>query len=110
MILPVLAALSLVLSRVFMGVRKEGWAFTLSGLTIIFTVAGLFVALFPNVMISSTAADFSLTIYNASSSPYTLKVMTIVACVMLPIVLAYQIWTYRVFKKRVSADVKELHY
>jgi len=93
-----------------MGLKKEGWAFSMSGLTILFTVAGLFVALFPNVMISSTSPEFNLTIYNASSSPYTLKVMTIVACVMLPIVLAYQVWTYIIFKKRVKADPKTLHY
>ncbi|HCS39880.1 MAG: cytochrome d ubiquinol oxidase subunit II [Anaerolineaceae bacterium] len=110
MIAPLLAAVTLVLSRVFMGMKKEGWAFGMSGLTILFTVASLFVALFPNVMVSSTSAEFSLTIYNASSSPYTLKVMTIVACVMLPVVLAYQAWTYIIFKKRVKADAKTLHY
>jgi cytochrome bd ubiquinol oxidase subunit II len=110
MIAPLLAAVSLVLSRVFMQMKKEGWAFGFSGLTIVFTVASLFVALFPNVMISSTSPEFSLTIYNASSSAYTLKVMTIVACVMLPVVLAYQAWTYIVFKKRVKADPKTLHY
>ena len=82
----------------------------MSGLTVIFTVAGLFVALFPNVMISSTSADFNLTIYNASSSPYTLKIMTIVACVLLPVVLAYQVWTYVVFKKRIKTDAKTLTY
>ncbi len=110
MIAPLLAAVALVLSRVFMGMKKEGWAFTLSGLTIVFTVVSLFVALFPNVMVSSTSPEFSLTIYNASSSAYTLKVMTIVAVVMVPVVLAYQIWTYSVFKKRVKADAKTLHY
>jgi cytochrome bd ubiquinol oxidase subunit II len=73
-------------------------------------VVALFVALFPNVMISSTAANFNLTIYNASSTPYTLKVMTIVACILVPIVLAYQIWTYWVFKKRIKADAKSLTY
>jgi len=109
-ILPILAAHALVISRVFMHFKKEGWAFALTGLTIVFVVAGLFVALFPNVMISSTSADFNLTIYNASSSPYTLKVMTIVASVLLPVVLAYQVWTYIVFKKRVKADAKTLTY
>ena len=110
MILPILAALALVLSRVFIGIKKEGWAFVMSGLTVVFVVAGLFTALFPNVMISSTSADFNLTIYNASSTPYTLKVMTIVACVMVPVVLAYQAWTYVVFKKRVKADPKTMTY
>jgi len=110
MIAPLLAAVTLVLSRVFMGLKKEGWAFSMTGLTILFTVASLFVALFPNVMISSTSPEFNLTIYNASSSPYTLKVMTIVAIIMVPVVVAYQIWTYIVFKKRVKADPETLHY
>jgi cytochrome d ubiquinol oxidase subunit II len=110
MIAPLLAAVTLVLSRVFMGMKKEGWAFSMTGLTILFTVASLFVGLFPNVMISSTSPEFNLTIYNASSSPYTLKVMTIVAIVMVPVVVAYQIWTYIVFKKRVKADPETLHY
>ena len=110
LILPFFAALTLVASRVFMNNKREGWAFAMSGLAIVFTVAALFAAIFPNVMISSTSPDFNLTIYNASSSPYTLKVMTIVACVMLPVVLAYQVWTYVVFKRRVKADVKELTY
>jgi cytochrome d ubiquinol oxidase subunit II len=81
-----------------------------TGLAIIFTVASLFAALFPNVMISSTAAEFNLTIYNASSSPYTLKVMSIIAAVLVPVILAYQIWTYWVFKKRVKADNETLTY
>ena len=110
MILPILAALALLASRLLISAKREGWAFVMSGLTVVFTVASLFVALFPNVMISSTSADFNLTIYNASSSPYTLKVMTIVACVLLPVVLAYQVWTYVVFKKRVGADAKTLTY
>jgi cytochrome d ubiquinol oxidase subunit II len=69
----------------------------------------VFMSLFPNVMISSLNPEWSLTIYNASSSPYTLKVMTIVALTMVPIVLTYTIWTYWVFRKRISAD-SELTY
>jgi cytochrome d ubiquinol oxidase subunit II len=61
-------------------------------------------------MISSTDPNFSLTIYNASSSPYTLQVMTIVALVFVPIVLVYQGYTYWVFRKRLTADVKKLTY
>ena len=61
--------------------------------------------MFPRVMISSLNPDWSLTIYNASSSPYTLQVMTIVAACFVPIVLLYQGWTYWVFRKRVSATV-----
>jgi cytochrome d ubiquinol oxidase subunit II len=110
MILPILAALSLVLSRIFMALKKEGWTFAATGLTVILTVASLFFALFPRVMVSSTTVDFSLTIYNASSSPYALKVISIVAAVLVPVVLAYQVWTYWVFRKRVKTDSKSLMY
>jgi cytochrome d ubiquinol oxidase subunit II len=77
---------------------------------VIFAVASFFFALFPNVMISSTDPAFNLTIMNASSSPYTLKVMSIVALIFVPVVLAYQVWTYFVFRKRVKADPKTLIY
>jgi cytochrome d ubiquinol oxidase subunit II len=109
-IAPFLAVICLALSRIFLGNKKEAWAFTLTGLAVVFTVASLFIALFPNVMISSTTAASNLTIYNASSSPYTLKVMSFIAAIMVPIVLAYQIWTYWVFRKRVKADPQELTY
>ncbi len=109
-ILPVLAAAALVVSRVMMGKKKEGWAFICSSLAVVLTVAALFAALFPNVMVSSTDAANSLTIYNASSAPYTLKVISIIAAIMVPVVLAYQVWTYVVFKKRVKADAKNLTY
>ena len=110
LILPVLAAAAMIVSRVMMGKKHEGWAFICSSLAVVFTVGALFLALFPNVMISSTNAAYHLTIYNASSSPYTLKVMSIVAAIMVPVVLIYQIWTYTVFKKRVKADAKGLTY
>jgi cytochrome d ubiquinol oxidase subunit II len=63
----------------------------------------LFAGLYPNVMPSSLDPSSSLNITNASSSEYTLKVMTIVAVIMTPIVLIYQGWTYWVFRKRISA-------
>ncbi len=110
LILPVLAVASLIASRVMMEQKREGWAFITSSLAVVVTVAALFFALFPNVMLSSTDPANSLTIYSASSSPYTLKVMSIVAAIMVPVVLAYQIWTYIVFKKRVKADAKTLTY
>ena len=110
LILPVLAVASLVASRMMMEQKREGWAFITSSLAVILVVAALFFALFPNVMISSTAAANNLTIYNASSSPYTLRVISIIAAVMVPVVIAYQVWTYYVFRKRVKADAKTLTY
>ena len=109
-IAPFAAVFALIASRVTTGMKREGWTFRSPGLAIVLTVASLFIALFPNVMISSTAAVNNLTIYNASSTPYTLKVMSIVAAIMVPIVLAYQIWTYMVFRKRVKADAETLTY
>ena len=83
---------------------REGWAFVFSALTIATYVSTLFFALYPRVMPSSLGSQFDLTITNASSTDYTLKVMTVVAVVMTPLVLLYQGWTYWVFRKRVSAS------
>ncbi len=83
---------------------REGWAFIGTFACLAFAVGGLFVALFPDVMPSSTSALFNLTTSNASSTHYTLMVMTIVAVIMTPIVLAYQAWTYWVFRKRISVQ------
>ncbi|MGF1429927.1 cytochrome d ubiquinol oxidase subunit II [Kitasatospora sp. LaBMicrA B282] len=83
---------------------REGWAFALSGLTVVAVVSMLFLALFPNVMPSTLNPDWSLTVANASSAPYTLKLMTVVAAVFTPIVLLYQGWTYWVFRKRIGVQ------
>ena len=84
--------------------RREGWAFIFSAGTIATFVSTLFFALYPRVMPSSLGAQFALTTTNASSTDYTLKVMTFVAVIMTPLVLIYQGWTYWVFRKRVSAS------
>lgn len=89
-------------------VKKYGWGFAMSGLAIALTTIGFFAGLFPRLMVSSLNPAWSLTVYNASSTPYTLKIMTIAALILVPIVLAYQIWTYWVFRKRVTA--KNLEY
>ncbi|MGW2915093.1 cytochrome d ubiquinol oxidase subunit II [Streptomyces asoensis] len=83
---------------------REGWSFALSGVTIVAAVAMLFLTLFPNVMPSSLDANWSLTVTNASSSPYTLKIMTWCAGIATPLVLLYQSWTYWVFRKRIGTQ------
>jgi cytochrome bd ubiquinol oxidase subunit II len=83
---------------------REGWSFALSGITIAAAVAMLFLSLFPNVMPSSLNADWSLTVTNASSSPYTLKIMTWCAAIAAPLVMLYQGWTYWVFRKRIGTQ------
>jgi cytochrome bd ubiquinol oxidase subunit II len=84
---------------------REGWAFIGTAATIAMAVATYFIVLFPNVMPSTTNPAYNLTIENASSTDYTLKVMTIVALVFTPIVLIYQGWTYWVFRKRLTTNV-----
>ena len=98
----VLAALALVSGVVAAWRGREGWAFVGTFATIALAVAGLFWALFPDVMPSTTSAAFSLTTANASATHYTLTVMTWVAVVFTPVVLLYQGWTYWVFRKRIS--------
>jgi cytochrome d ubiquinol oxidase subunit II len=99
---PVAAAGALLASGWFVRQRHSGWAFTMTGLTIALATLSVFQGLFPRVMISSLNPDWSLTIYNASSSPYTLGVMSWVALGFVPIVLIYQIWNYWVFRQRVG--------
>ncbi|WP_328619685.1 cytochrome d ubiquinol oxidase subunit II [Streptomyces sp. NBC_00354] len=82
----------------------DGWAFSATTLAMAATVASLFTELYPRVMVSSSNSAFDLTVQNTASGPYALKVMTVVALVMLPVVLVYQGWTYHVFRKRISAD------
>jgi cytochrome d ubiquinol oxidase subunit II len=98
----VVAVLALVGALVALRAGREGWAFACSGLTVAAAVAMLFLALFPDVMPSTLDPAYSLTVANAASSPYTLKLMTVVAAVFTPLVLLYQGWTYWVFRKRIG--------
>lgn len=84
--------------------KRLGLAFLSTGITIVGVVALIFGTLFPRVMPSSLDAAYDLTIYNASSSAYTLQVMTVIALTMVPIVLLYQAWSYWVFRKRLTAE------
>jgi cytochrome d ubiquinol oxidase subunit II len=97
------AAAATLLAGVFAAhVGREGWAFLGTFLTIALAVAGLFVALFPDVMPTTLSDGVSLTTTNAAATAYTLKIMTVVAVAFTPIVLLYQGWTYWVFRKRIS--------
>ena len=100
----VVAVAALVAALVANQAGREGWSFALSGLTIVAAVAMLFLTLFPNVMPSSLNPDWSLTVDNASSSPYTLKIMTWCAVIATPVVMLYQGWTYWVFRKRIGTQ------
>jgi len=89
---------------------SEGRAFAAIGAFVVCATASIFGAAFPVVIPSTMDPAFSLTISNASSSDYTLGLMSIVAAVGLPLVIAYQAWTYWVFRRRVSsAHIPEAH-
>ncbi|MFI1754758.1 cytochrome d ubiquinol oxidase subunit II [Streptomyces sp. NPDC020571] len=100
----VVAVVALIAALTANQAGREGWAFALSGVTIVAAVAMLFLTLFPNVMPSTLNADWSLTVTNASSSAYTLKIMTWLAVIATPVVLLYQGWTYWVFRKRIGTQ------
>jgi cytochrome d ubiquinol oxidase subunit II len=103
------AGAALLISGWFIRQDRSGWAFIMTGLTIVLSTITIFIGLYPRVMVSSLNEAWSLTIYTASSSEYTLTVMSIIALIFFPIVLVYQGWTYWVFRKRISVD-SELEY
>ena len=96
-LVPLIAALALLAVRFLEGSAR----FWSGAVAIILAVVSVFIGLFPNVMPSTLNPDWSLTIYNASASDYTLGVMTVVALIFTPLVLLYQGWTYWVFRGRV---------
>jgi cytochrome d ubiquinol oxidase subunit II len=109
-VLPIASLVVLLVSIYFINQRMEGWAFAMSGLTIILTQVAFFILMFPRVMVSSTNPAWSLTIYNASASPYALGVMSVLSLIFIPIVMAYEGWSYYIFRKRVKTDKKHLVY
>jgi cytochrome bd ubiquinol oxidase subunit II len=97
------AAAATLLGGLYAATRgREGWAFAGTFVTIALTVAGLFLALFPDVMPSTTDAAWSLTTTSAAATAYTLEIMTWVAAFFAPMVVAYQAWSYWVFRKRIA--------
>jgi cytochrome d ubiquinol oxidase subunit II len=109
-VVPLAAVAALLVAGYFINQKREGWAFIMVALNIVLTQVTFFSMTFPNVMLSTTDPAYSLTIYNASSSQYTLTVMSIVALIFVPIVLAYQGWTYYMFRKRISSKKETLVY
>ncbi|MBN2118981.1 MAG: cytochrome d ubiquinol oxidase subunit II [Anaerolineales bacterium] len=107
---PIASYVALLVTILFINRKMEGWAFIMTSLHIVLTQVTFFMLMFPRLMISSTAPAYSLTIYNASSSQYTLTVMSIVALIFVPIVLAYQGWSYYMFRKRITAEKQHLVY
>jgi cytochrome d ubiquinol oxidase subunit II len=98
----VVAAVALLAGLFAASREREGWAFVGTFVAIAAAVATLFLALFPDVMPSTTNAAWSLTTTNASSTAYTLRIMTWVAAIFTPIVLLYTSWTYWTFRRRIG--------
>lgn len=86
---------------------RDGWAFTMTALTIAATFITFALTLYPRVMISTLKPEWSLTIYNAAATPYTLTVMSVVALIFIPLVIVYQAWTYYIFRERVTRKTLE---
>jgi cytochrome bd-type quinol oxidase subunit 2 len=84
--------------------RREGWAFAGTTVAVAACVVSVFTELYPRVTVSSTSPAYSLTIGGTAAGGYSLRVMTVVVIVFLPLVLLYQGWTYYVFRQRVSQD------
>jgi cytochrome bd ubiquinol oxidase subunit II len=108
-VVPITAIVAVVAVEWLLRERLEGWAFVATGLAIAALTATIFLNLYPRVMPSSLGAANDLTIWNASSTHYTLKVMTVVAAIFTPIVLGYQAWTYWVFRRRLTRSDESPH-
>jgi cytochrome d ubiquinol oxidase subunit II len=107
---PVLGVITILAAGYFLRKGQFGRLFIMNCLTVAFVMLTIFTFLYPRVMVSSLNPDWSLTIQSAASSLSTLRVMTIVTLIFLPIVLLYQAWTYWIFRKRVSSNIEELTY
>ena len=101
-VIELLAVLAVITAVWLVYSHSEGFAFAATTVTIGSCIISLFVDLYPNVMVSSTNPAYNLTVHNTASNPYSLKVMTVVVIIFLPVVLAYQTWTYYVFRRRIS--------
>ena len=102
LVVPLLAVAALLGIKVFLAKGSRLMAFASSCVTIFMVVFTGVIGLFPNLIPSSIDTAYSLTIFNSSSSAYTLKIMTVVALIFVPIVIAYKIWVYRVFRSTVT--------
>ena len=102
-VLLALAVVAIIVAAMTVGRGRDGRTFATTFVAIAATVAGFFASLYPNVLVSSSDSANSLTVENTAAGSYALTVMTVVAAIFFPLVLAYQIWGYVVFRRRVSA-------
>jgi len=100
----VLAVGAVVVAYLLTRAGRDGWAFLASAISTALLVIGWFASLYPDVLPSTTDPAFSLNVENAASTPYTLTVMSWIALLFVPLILAYQAWSYWVFRKRISVN------
>ncbi len=105
-----MSALALVEIKAHAARGQAGIAFIASSAAILLMMATGFIGLYPRLLPSSLDPAAGLTVFNASSSPLTLKIMTLVVLVFIPLVIGCQIWVYRVFRKKIAADSGEETY
>jgi cytochrome d ubiquinol oxidase subunit II len=99
----IFGVIAVIFAALLVNTNYNGWAFASSTFAIGAVIGQIFIALYPNVMISSTNAAYNLTVNNVAAGHYALVVMTIVAVLFFPVVLLYQGWSFHVFRQRVSA-------
>jgi len=104
LVIPLAAVAALVLIKLFLDRSQALKAFAASCVTIVMVAFTGIVGLFPNLIPSSMDTAYSMTIYNSSSSQLTLTIMTVVALIFVPIVIAYKIWVYRLFREKISPE------
>jgi cytochrome bd ubiquinol oxidase subunit II len=110
LVVPVLTVLALVGIKLHLTKAKAGMAFAFSCAAIVLTTATGLIGLYPNLILSRTDPASSLTIFNSSSSPLTLTIMTVVVLVFIPLVIGYQTWIYRIFRKKLNDDAGGILY
>jgi cytochrome d ubiquinol oxidase subunit II len=103
-VIPLSAGAAMLITGWLLRRERSGWAFIATSICIVFSTVTIFMGLYPRVLVSSLRPEWSLTIYNAASSAYTLRIMTIIAIIFVPIMLAYQIWSYYIFRARITRE------
>jgi cytochrome d ubiquinol oxidase subunit II len=105
----ILAVIAVIFAaRLAVSETHDGAAFTASAIAVAASIGSIFINLYPNVMVSSTNTAYNLTVNNSASGSYALKVMTVAAVIFLPLVLAYQSWSFHVFRARVKAPAAQV--
>ncbi|WP_070121677.1 cytochrome d ubiquinol oxidase subunit II [Bacillus marinisedimentorum] len=103
-VLPALVLVSVLLIKPFMNKGKVGLAFTFTSLTIFSIMATGFSGMFPNMLPSKVDNAYSITLYDAAGSALNLQIMLVVALIFVPIVIAYQLWSYTIFKQKITKE------